>query len=49
MRPAPCFGEHNVEVLRELAGLSDREIDALRDAGVIAEEPLPVREKTPAG
>jgi crotonobetainyl-CoA:carnitine CoA-transferase CaiB-like acyl-CoA transferase len=49
LRPAPCFGEHNAEVLRELAGLSDREIDDLRATGVIAEEPLPVRERTPAG
>jgi crotonobetainyl-CoA:carnitine CoA-transferase CaiB-like acyl-CoA transferase len=49
LRPAPGFGEHNAEVLRELAGLSDREIEALSAAGVIAEEPLPVRERTPAG
>lgn len=49
LRPAPCFGEHNDEVLRDLAGLSEREIDELRKTGVIAEEPLPVRERTPAG
>lgn len=49
LRPAPCFGENNDEVLRDLAGLSEREIDELRKTGVIAEEPLPVRERTPAG
>ncbi len=49
LQPAPCFGEHNAEILRDLAGLSDDEIDGLRAAGVIAEEPLPLRERTPAG
>jgi crotonobetainyl-CoA:carnitine CoA-transferase CaiB-like acyl-CoA transferase len=37
-RPAPHLGEHTEEVLRE-AGLSDHEIAALLDAGVIAAPP----------
>ncbi|MCA9843718.1 MAG: CoA transferase [Dehalococcoidia bacterium] len=37
--PAPCFGEHNREVLRELGDYSDSEIDALEAAGVITDEP----------
>ncbi len=39
LRPAPSFGEHNLVVLREVAGLSDSEIDALAEAGVIASAP----------
>ena len=39
VRPAPCFGEHNVEVLRDLGGYSAAEIDALAEAGVIADVP----------
>jgi crotonobetainyl-CoA:carnitine CoA-transferase CaiB-like acyl-CoA transferase len=39
VRPAPCFGEHNVEVLRDLAGYSDAEIAALAESGVIADVP----------
>ena len=34
-RGAPCLGEHNDFVFGELLGLSDREIVALRDEGVI--------------
>ena len=37
--PAPRLGEHNREVLRELAGLSDDEIAALERDGVIANRP----------
>ncbi len=37
--PAPRLGEHNREVLRELAGLSDDEITALELDGVIANRP----------
>jgi crotonobetainyl-CoA:carnitine CoA-transferase CaiB-like acyl-CoA transferase len=40
MRPAPCFGEHNTEVLRDLAGCSAEEIAAMAAAGVIATMPL---------
>jgi crotonobetainyl-CoA:carnitine CoA-transferase CaiB-like acyl-CoA transferase len=36
--PAPCFGQHNAEVLTEL-GYDPIAIAALKDAGVIAERP----------
>jgi formyl-CoA transferase len=36
-RRAPLYGEHNEEVLRDLAGYTPEEIKALRDKGVIAE------------
>jgi crotonobetainyl-CoA:carnitine CoA-transferase CaiB-like acyl-CoA transferase len=32
---APTLGQHNAEVLRELLGLSEAEIKALQDDGVI--------------
>ncbi|MFN8533322.1 MAG: CoA transferase [Dehalococcoidia bacterium] len=38
--PAARFGEHNEYVLGEIARLSEREIDTLRAAGVIANAPL---------
>ena len=34
-RPAPTLGQHNQEVLKDLLGCSDKEIDALGDGGVI--------------
>src|SRR5437867_9386038 len=37
--PAPCFGEHNDHVFRELLGLSDEEIAALEAAGVTGYAP----------
>jgi crotonobetainyl-CoA:carnitine CoA-transferase CaiB-like acyl-CoA transferase len=37
--PAPTFGQHNREVLRELAGLSDAEIDALERDGILRDSP----------
>jgi crotonobetainyl-CoA:carnitine CoA-transferase CaiB-like acyl-CoA transferase len=33
--PAPMLGEHTDAVLRELLGLDDRAITALREAGAI--------------
>ncbi|MDP3135344.1 MAG: CoA transferase [Burkholderiaceae bacterium] len=33
--PAPELGQHNREILSQLLGLSDDEIDALQDAGVL--------------
>jgi crotonobetainyl-CoA:carnitine CoA-transferase CaiB-like acyl-CoA transferase len=38
-RPAPLFGEHNTYVLRDVIGLTDEEIEALRAEGVIADVP----------
>ncbi|HJN92733.1 MAG TPA: CoA transferase [Dehalococcoidia bacterium] len=35
----PTLGEHNHEVLHDVAGLSDAEIDALAAAGIISSEP----------
>ena len=38
-RPAPTLGEHNREVLADLLGLGDAEIDALERRGVIGNKP----------
>jgi crotonobetainyl-CoA:carnitine CoA-transferase CaiB-like acyl-CoA transferase len=38
-RPAPCFGEHNREILRDLVGYSAGEIADLSASGVIADQP----------
>ena len=40
---APYRGEHNRTVLKELLGLSDAQIDALRDAGALVEDAPAVR------
>jgi crotonobetainyl-CoA:carnitine CoA-transferase CaiB-like acyl-CoA transferase len=37
-RPAPCFGEHNRYVLKELLGMSEEEIVDLENVGVLASE-----------
>jgi crotonobetainyl-CoA:carnitine CoA-transferase CaiB-like acyl-CoA transferase len=42
-RAAPLFGEHNDEVLRHVAGLSDAEMDALRAHGVVRDAPPTTR------
>jgi crotonobetainyl-CoA:carnitine CoA-transferase CaiB-like acyl-CoA transferase len=39
-RPAPLYGQHTDQVLRELLGLADADLDALRAAGVTSTEPL---------
>jgi crotonobetainyl-CoA:carnitine CoA-transferase CaiB-like acyl-CoA transferase len=38
-RPAPTLGQHSREVLSELLGLSDSELDALEASRVIGERP----------
>ena len=40
-RPAPCLGQHNDQVLRELLGLTTDELDVLRQKGVIGNQPVP--------
>jgi len=40
IRPAPCFGEHNTEILRDLAGYDAAAIAGLRERNVIADAPL---------
>ena len=37
-RPAPCFGEHNREILTGLLGMTPQAVDELERAGVIADE-----------
>ncbi|MBT5775030.1 MAG: CoA transferase [Dehalococcoidia bacterium] len=37
--PAPCFGQHNVEVLNEVAGYTSAEIGAMAESGLIADTP----------
>jgi crotonobetainyl-CoA:carnitine CoA-transferase CaiB-like acyl-CoA transferase len=38
-RPPPTLGQHSREILRELADVTDAELDALEAAGVIGEAP----------
>ncbi len=38
-RPAPLLGEHNEQVLRDVLGFSDEEIDSLEREGVIGTSP----------
>lgn len=38
--PAPTLGEHTEDVLRDLLGLSDSEIDTLRADGIIGKRPV---------
>ncbi|MDA0365663.1 MAG: CoA transferase [Chloroflexi bacterium] len=40
IRPAPCFGEHNEAILRELAGFDAAAIAAMRERNVITDAPL---------
>jgi crotonobetainyl-CoA:carnitine CoA-transferase CaiB-like acyl-CoA transferase len=41
VRPAPLFGQHTREVLRDTLGLSDGELQALEDEGVTSTVPAP--------
>jgi crotonobetainyl-CoA:carnitine CoA-transferase CaiB-like acyl-CoA transferase len=45
LRPAPRFGEHTAQVLRDVAGYDDETIDQLSASGVTANEVVP----SPAG
>ncbi|MBC7577980.1 MAG: CoA transferase, partial [Tardiphaga sp.] len=47
-RLAPTLGQHNAEVLRELLGLSDAEIDELRAAEIIGDTAVSPKPKTAA-
>jgi crotonobetainyl-CoA:carnitine CoA-transferase CaiB-like acyl-CoA transferase len=38
--PAPCLGQHNEYVLRELLGYSEAEITRLKEEGHIGTEPF---------
>jgi crotonobetainyl-CoA:carnitine CoA-transferase CaiB-like acyl-CoA transferase len=38
-RAGPCFGEHNRLILQDLLGMTADEVQALLDAGILAEEP----------
>jgi len=41
--PSPLFGEHNGEILREVLGYDDARVQALKSAGVVADNPLKAR------
>ena len=41
VRPAPTLGEHNIEVLQGVLGLSDRDVDQLQRADIIGNEAVP--------
>ena len=41
IRSVAALGEHNLETLRDVAGLSDKEIGALISEGIISTQPLP--------
>jgi hypothetical protein len=38
--PAPTFGQHNREILRETLGYDEARCEALESAGVLAEKPV---------
>ena len=42
--PAPAYGQHNGEVLREILGYDDSRCAALANAGIIVDKPLKPRE-----
>jgi crotonobetainyl-CoA:carnitine CoA-transferase CaiB-like acyl-CoA transferase len=42
-RPAPCLGQHNEEVLRDLLGLGEMEIADLKQRGLIGDRPAPAK------
>jgi crotonobetainyl-CoA:carnitine CoA-transferase CaiB-like acyl-CoA transferase len=40
VKPAPCFGQHNAEVLTALAGLTPDAVEAMARSGLIADAPV---------
>jgi crotonobetainyl-CoA:carnitine CoA-transferase CaiB-like acyl-CoA transferase len=46
-RAAPCFGEHNEFVLRDILGLTGEHVTRLQQAGAISDRPLGARTTTP--
>jgi crotonobetainyl-CoA:carnitine CoA-transferase CaiB-like acyl-CoA transferase len=42
--PAPTFGQHNREVLREILGYDESRCSALASAGIVVDKPVKVRE-----
>ena len=41
--PAPTFGQHNREVLRDILGYDESRCQALEGAGILVEKPLQMR------
>lgn len=48
MRHVSVLGEHNLQILRDVAQLSDTEISRLMDEGVVADRPLVTEPPVPA-
>ena len=46
VRAAPCFGEHNEFVLRDILGLAGEDVAALQEAGAVSDRPLGARTTT---
>ena len=42
--PAPTFGQHNREVLREILGYDESRCAALESAGIVVDKPVKPRE-----
>ena len=42
--PAPTFGQHNREVLRDLLGYDEARCAALESAGIVVDKPVKARE-----
>jgi hypothetical protein len=42
--PAPTYGQHNQEVLREILGYDDARCEALEKDGIVVDKPLKTRD-----
>jgi crotonobetainyl-CoA:carnitine CoA-transferase CaiB-like acyl-CoA transferase len=40
LRPAPCLGQHNREILRDVLGMNEGQIAVLEEEGAIGTEPI---------